>query len=111
MQADAAAGEEESRHHPALLRVLAQTLGVAPTDIVDFDLNVCDTQPGTIGGEPLAQQAADSVPLWDMACLKHAATMPACRLRQRVWICPGILIAPLTSASWQNSCPNRQPRE
>ena len=54
VQADAAAGEDAGKHHPALLRVLGQTLGLDPSAIVDFDLNVCDTQPGTIGGESLA---------------------------------------------------------
>ena len=39
-----------ARHHPLLLRLLAAELGCAPGDIVDFDLNVIDTQPGVIGG-------------------------------------------------------------
>ena len=42
-------------HHPALLAALAKELGCAPGDIVDFELNVCDTQPGVIsGGAPPA---------------------------------------------------------
>ncbi|KAL4425327.1 hypothetical protein ABPG75_009343 [Micractinium tetrahymenae] len=39
-----------ARHHPLLLRLLAKELGCRPEDIVDFDLNVIDTQPGVIGG-------------------------------------------------------------
>ncbi|EIE23587.1 peptidase M18, aminopeptidase I [Coccomyxa subellipsoidea C-169] len=37
-------------HHPALLRLLANELKCSTSDIVDFELNVCDTQPGVIGG-------------------------------------------------------------
>ncbi|KAL6768469.1 Aspartyl aminopeptidase [Auxenochlorella protothecoides] len=40
----------EGRHHPWLLHILAKELGVRPEDIVDFDLNVIDTQAGVIGG-------------------------------------------------------------
>lgn len=32
------------------LQMLAQQLQVSPADIVDFELHVCDVQPGTIGG-------------------------------------------------------------
>jgi hypothetical protein len=39
-----------SPHHPLLLEILAKELGVAVDDIVDFELNVCDTQDGVIGG-------------------------------------------------------------
>ena len=39
-------------HHPALLKALAKELQCEPADIVDFELNVCDTVPGTIGGGP-----------------------------------------------------------
>lgn len=49
----AAAGGAEGaggRHHPLLLRLLSKELGCAPEDIVDFELNVVDTQPGVIGG-------------------------------------------------------------
>lgn len=42
---------DTARHHPALIKAIAGALKVQPTDIVDFDLNVCDTQPGVIGGE------------------------------------------------------------
>ncbi len=37
-------------HHPSLLHALAAKLGCEAGDIVDFELNVCDTQPGVIGG-------------------------------------------------------------
>lgn len=39
-----------ARHHPLLLRLLAQECGCDTGDIVDFDLNVVDTQAGVIGG-------------------------------------------------------------
>ena len=37
-------------HHPALLAALAAELRCEPGAIVDLELNVCDTQPGAIGG-------------------------------------------------------------
>ena len=37
-------------HHPALLAALAAELRCEPSAIVDLELNVCDTQPGVIGG-------------------------------------------------------------
>ena len=37
-------------HHPALLAALASELRCKPSAIVDLELNVCDTQPGVIGG-------------------------------------------------------------
>eukprot|EP00803_Ostreobium_quekettii_P010162 evm.model.scf_1929.6 EVM.evm.TU.scf_1929.6 scf_1929:28918-31297(+) len=46
-------GQEGSsqQHHAALLDILAAELGRSdPADIVDFELNVCDTQAGVIGG-------------------------------------------------------------
>ena len=45
-----AAAPPPARHHPALLAALAAELGVDPEAIADFDLNVCDTQPGVLGG-------------------------------------------------------------
>jgi hypothetical protein len=48
------AGTEEAKHHARLLQLLADNLGIkSPDDIVDFELNVCDTQPGVIGGDSL----------------------------------------------------------
>ena len=38
------------KHHPALLAAVADAAGVPVESIVDFDLNVCDTQRGAIGG-------------------------------------------------------------
>ncbi len=37
-------------HHALLLRLLGQELGVDPDSIVDFELQLCDTQPSTVGG-------------------------------------------------------------
>ena len=39
-----------SSHHSALLDALAEAAGVEAGDIVDLELNCCDTQPGVIGG-------------------------------------------------------------
>ena len=45
--------KESPPHHPLLLDILAQEVKVNAEDIVDFELNVCDTQDGVIGGDPL----------------------------------------------------------
>ena len=45
----AAKGEGPS-HHLAVLQVLAETAGCKAEDIVDMELNCCDTQPGQLGG-------------------------------------------------------------
>lgn len=52
----------EGRHHPWLLHILAKELGVRPEDIVDFDLNVIDTQAGVIGG------ASGGSGMWVCSC-------------------------------------------
>ncbi|EFA80282.1 aspartyl aminopeptidase [Heterostelium album PN500] len=41
---------DNTKHHPLLLDILSKELHCAVGDIVNFDLSVCDTQPGTIGG-------------------------------------------------------------
>ncbi|MEW5302062.1 MAG: hypothetical protein WDW36_004872 [Sanguina aurantia] len=46
----AAAAADSGRHHPALVSLLAAELGVEAADIVDFELHVCDVQPGVLGG-------------------------------------------------------------
>lgn len=38
------------KHHASLLDAIAKELSVDVDDIVDFDLNVCDTQRGSLGG-------------------------------------------------------------
>lgn len=40
----------KSHHHTVLLELIASELGAEVDDIVDFELNVCDVQPATIGG-------------------------------------------------------------
>ena len=42
--------QKEGKHHSVLVKRLAQEAGCKPEAIVDFELNVCDTQPGVIGG-------------------------------------------------------------
>ena len=42
--------EKKPNHHPLLLAVLAEELNCDPHEIVDFELEVCDTQPSVIGG-------------------------------------------------------------
>jgi len=37
-------------HHPVLVQIVAAELGVAPEDVRDFELSLCDTQPSAIGG-------------------------------------------------------------
>ncbi|KAJ0972677.1 hypothetical protein J5N97_020636 [Dioscorea zingiberensis] len=39
-----------SAHHPLLLQVLSKELGCDSEDIMDIELNVCDTQPSALGG-------------------------------------------------------------
>ena len=68
--------QKEGRHHSVLMERLAQEVGCTPEDIVDFELNVCDTQPGVIGGvlgrcAGLVQ--ASSAPLVSAACLYMAS--------------------------------------
>ena len=43
-------GSPSANHHPVLLNLIAEELGCAVVDIVDFDLQLCDTQPSAIGG-------------------------------------------------------------
>ncbi|PNW77411.1 hypothetical protein CHLRE_10g435300v5 [Chlamydomonas reinhardtii] len=45
-----APGSTAAKHSPLLLSLLAAELGVAPEAIVDFELHVCDLQPGVLGG-------------------------------------------------------------
>lgn len=40
----------EEKHHSRLLQLVADQLECSVSDIVDFELNVCDTQDGVIGG-------------------------------------------------------------
>ncbi|KAI9493359.1 peptidase M18 [Zychaea mexicana] len=42
--------EAEEGHHPLLIRVLADEMGVKPSQIRDFELALYDTQGSTIGG-------------------------------------------------------------
>ena len=42
--------KKKSAHHPLLLAVLAEELGCDAHEIVDFELEVCDTQPSVVGG-------------------------------------------------------------
>lgn len=46
----APASDGGGKHHSALLSLLAGELGVESADIVDFELHVCDVQPGVLGG-------------------------------------------------------------
>lgn len=52
--AAAAAAKQDSpvgeHHHALLLRLLGEELGVAPERIADFELQLVDTQPSTVGG-------------------------------------------------------------
>jgi len=46
----AAAAGCEGRHTPLLMHIVASSLGVAPADIVDFELQLADTQPSAVIG-------------------------------------------------------------
>lgn len=43
-------GSNGTGHHPVLLKLIAEELGCGIEDIIDFELNLCDTQPGVIAG-------------------------------------------------------------
>lgn len=45
-----ATNSSKKPHHPLLLEVLAEQLKCSVEEIVDFELNVCDTQPSCLGG-------------------------------------------------------------
>jgi len=57
-------------HHPLLLDLLAKQLGVKAEDIQTFDLNLCDTQPGTIAG---ANQEFVLSPRLDNLCMSYCS--------------------------------------
>lgn len=48
--ADSTAAAAVPKHHGVLLSLLSQQLDCAPADVIEFDLQVCDTQPAVIGG-------------------------------------------------------------
>jgi aspartyl aminopeptidase len=48
--ADAPATGEAAKHHAALLDLVAKEAGCSAADIIDFELQLCDVQPGQIGG-------------------------------------------------------------
>ncbi|KAG1675370.1 hypothetical protein FOA52_012289 [Chlamydomonas sp. UWO 241] len=48
--ADAPATGEAAKHHASLLDLVAKEAGCSAADIVDFELSLCDVQPGQIGG-------------------------------------------------------------
>lgn len=56
----------EDKHHSGLLKMVADQLQCSPADIVDFELNVCDTQDGVIGGR-LHRRLPDHSPV--LLCL------------------------------------------
>ena len=40
----------DQQHHPLLLQLLAEELGVSVESIVDIEMQLCDTQPSAVGG-------------------------------------------------------------
>jgi len=46
----AASPVANERHHPLFLKLIADELSCEPGEIIDFDLQLCDTQPSAIGG-------------------------------------------------------------
>ena len=51
-----------------LVKVIAEQLQCSPSAIVDFELNVCDTQAGVIGGEPLPTATCSRNNMQDASC-------------------------------------------
>ena len=49
-KAAAIAGSMEDNHCPVLLELVAKELGCDVGDILDFELQLCDTQPSALGG-------------------------------------------------------------
>jgi aspartyl aminopeptidase len=43
-------GDENDKHCPVLLELLADALKCDPGDILDFECQLCDTQPSAVGG-------------------------------------------------------------
>ncbi|KIY94035.1 Aminopeptidase I zinc metalloprotease [Monoraphidium neglectum] len=43
-------GSVAAKHHALFMQLVADELGCSPNDVVDFELNVCDVQPGVLGG-------------------------------------------------------------
>ena len=43
-------GDENDKHCPVLLELLADALECDPGDILDFECQLCDTQPSAVGG-------------------------------------------------------------
>ena len=43
-------GDENDKHCPVLLELLAEQLKCDPGDILDFECQLCDTQPSAVGG-------------------------------------------------------------
>lgn len=43
-------GADDPRHHSAIVQLVAEELGCKPSDIKDFDLTLCDTQPAQFWG-------------------------------------------------------------
>ncbi len=66
-------------HHPVLLKALAKELQCEPADIVDFELNLCDTVPGTIGGglsSPLCWSLPLAFLIWPNVALLMVTAAP-----------------------------------
>ncbi|KAF6039023.1 DNPEP [Bugula neritina] len=49
-QKDVGNGIQSDKHHPLLLNLIAEELGVAAADISDFELCLADYQPANLGG-------------------------------------------------------------
>lgn len=64
----------EDKHHSGLLKMIADQLQCSPADIVDFELNVCDTQDGVIGGTALMVRPFTCYPA--LSCIYTNAFWP-----------------------------------
>ncbi len=66
----------EDKHHSGLLKMIADQLQCSPADIVDFELNVCDTQDGVIGGMAFVCRPSACCPA--LSCINTYASWSSC---------------------------------
>lgn len=92
----------EDKHHSGLLKMIADQLQCSPADIVDFELNVCDTQDGVIGGMAFMFKPLICCPA--LSCIYTYSSEPnlsACNML--MFDCGGFTVAmrPLRHSCWQ----------
>ncbi len=92
----------EDKHHSGLLKMIADQLQCSPADIVDFELNVCDTQDGVIGGMAFMFKPFSCCPA--MSCIYTYASWPyisACNMLMFVCGVCTLAMHALRHSCWQ----------